>query len=179
MRRKEASFKTIFWVMALSMFIALFWNQLGFIKYAVNIILNPTAGVLLNWNLIIGMTILTIILTLFSSLAQKYGTNQEELQRIKKEQKEIQKKMKEIKNNPEELMQLQKEIFPLTSKSFKLSMGAIAYTSIPILLLFRWFNDFFISIGNPKILFGLNWFWFYFILTMILSTIFRKVLKIA
>ena len=122
---------------------------------------------------------LVVILTLFSTLIQKYCSDQEELRRLKKEQKEIQKKMKEYKHHPEKMAEFQKELFPLTGKMMKVSMGGMVYTSIPFILFFRWFNDFFLSIGNPSILFGLNWFWFYFISTLFISTILRKLLKIA
>jgi len=165
--------------MALSMVIALFWGQLTIVKSFVNFLFNPTAGALLTWNLAIGMFILVAILTLFSTLVQKYATDQKELRRLKKEQKDLQKKMKEFKEHPEKLAELQKELLPLTGKMMKVSMGGMIYTYIPFILFFRWFNDFFVSIGNPSILFGLSWFWFYFILTMIISTGLRKLLKIA
>ena len=50
---KKGSLGLIFAVMIVSLAIAAFWNSLPFIKNSVNAALNPTAGALLNWNLVI------------------------------------------------------------------------------------------------------------------------------
>ena len=48
---KEGSFKGIFIAMFLALIIAFFWDKISWIKNTVDLILNPTAGALLNWNL--------------------------------------------------------------------------------------------------------------------------------
>jgi len=82
--------------------------------------------------------------------------------------------MKECKNNPQKVMELQKKQWASFPKQFKLNMVSIAYTGVPFILLFRWFNDYFISNGNPKLFGFLGWFWFYLIASIIFSSGLKK-----
>jgi len=171
---KEGSFAPLFLIMFASLIIAFYWDKISFIKNSIHFIFDPTAGSLLAWNLNLGMLIIVLIISVITTLVQKYATDQGTLKELKKEQKEIQKQMKEFKNHPEKLMELQKKQFALMPKQMKLSMRGIIYTGIPFILFFRWFNDFFISTGNPKFWLGFSWFWFYLISAMIFGSILRK-----
>ena len=150
------------------------WDKIPAIKNAIHFVLDPTAGVLLKWNLNIGMLLIVLIITIITTLVQKYATDQKTLKELQAETKEIQKQMKEFKDHPEKMMELQKKQFSMMPKQMKLSMRAILYTGIPFVLFFRWFNDFFLTAGNPKFLLGLSWFWFYLITTIIIGSILRK-----
>jgi uncharacterized membrane protein (DUF106 family) len=175
----EGSFRPIIIIMIVSLIIASMWDKLDFIKNAVHFILDPTAGALLNWQLTVGMMIIVFVLTIITTLVQKYATDQETLKEIKKEQKEIQKQMKEFKAHPEKITELQKKQFAMFPKQMKLSMRGFAYTGIPFILFFRWFYDFFASIGNPKFFGFLGWIWFYLIFAMIVSSLLRKWLDVV
>ena len=179
--KKESGFGIIFLVMLASMLIALFWDKMPFIKNSVNAILIPSAGALITWNLNLGMLIIVFILTLVITLIQKYATDQETLKELKKEQKEIQKEMKKFKHHPEKVIELQRKNFESVPKMMKLSMRGIIFTAVPLILFFRWFSDFFNTLGNPKFL-GfdwMSWFWFYIIFSMIFSSILRKILDVV
>ncbi len=176
---KEGSFKPIAIALIISMLIAMFWEKLTFLKNGVHLILDPSAGTLILWNLNFGMLIIVFILTLITTLVQKYTTDQEALKDLKKEQKALQEEMKKNAGDSKKLMELQKKSFESIPKTFKLSMRALAYTAIPLLLFFRWFMDFFKSIGDPKLFLGLGWLFFYLISSIIFSSILRKVLKVA
>jgi len=176
---KKGSFKPVVIALIISMLIALFWNNLNFLKNIVHTILDPSAGALINWQLEIGMLLIVLILTLITTLIQKYTTDQNALKDLKREQKALQKEMKEHKGNPQKLMELQKKSFEFLPRTFKLSMRSFAYTAIPLLLFFRWFMDFFQSINNPKFFGFLGWFLFYLLFSIIFSSILRKVLKVA
>ena len=108
------------------------------------------------------------------TFVQKYTTDQKELKSIKKLQKELQKKQKEHKEDPKKSMEIQKEMMSLMPKQMKLGMRTIVYTGIPFVLFFRWFHDFFTSVGDPKFFGFIGWFWFYMIFTMIFSSILKK-----
>lgn len=178
---KEGSFTPLIIFLVISMILAGLWDKVPLIKNSIHYLLDPTAGFLLNWNLNWGMLAVVFIIALITTLIQKYATDQKTLREMKKEQKEIQAQMKEFKNHPEKLMELQKKQFAMMPKQMKLSMRPIMYTGIPFILFFRWFNDFFITAGSPKFWLGLSWFWFYFIFTMIFSSILRnkKVFDVA
>lgn len=176
---KEGSFKPVVFVLILSLIIAGFWDQVTFLKDAVHFILDPTAGWLLNWNLILGMFIIVFIIALATTLVQKYTTDQKTLKELKKEQKDLQEEMKQYKEHPEKLTELQKKQFEIIPKTMKLSMRPIIFTGIPFILFIRWFIDYFNSIGEPLFFGFLNWFWFYLIFTIIFSAILRKSMDVV
>jgi uncharacterized membrane protein (DUF106 family) len=177
--KKQMSFKWIFAIMLLSLVIASLWDKWAWIKNSVHYALNPSAGALLNWNLWLGMAIVVLVITIITTLIQKYTTDQKALKELRDEQKKIQKEIKENKNNPQKVMELQKKNMGAIPKQFKLSMVSIAYTGIPFILLFRWFNDYFVANGNIKLFGFLGWFWFYLIASIIFSSLLKKWMKVV
>ena len=179
MKNREGSFRVIMVVMFLTFLLAINWDKWVGVKNAVHAVLDPTIGSLLTWNLGIGMLIVMLILSFAMTIIQKYTTNQEELKSIRKQQKEIQKEMKKLqKENPKKAMALQKESMPLMGKQMKLGMRSIVYTGIPIVLLYRWFYDFFLVLGTNKI-WGINWILFYLVAIMVFSSIIKKKMDIV
>jgi uncharacterized membrane protein (DUF106 family) len=171
---KKGSFTPVIIVMLITLVIAGLWDKFSWIKNSIHSALDPSAGALLNWNLNIGMTILVIIITLITTLVQKYATDQKKLKEIKKEQKEIQEEMKKFRSDPAKAMELNKKSMPLMMEQMKLGMRGIVYTGIPFILLFRWFTDYFLTAGSPKI-FGIGWIWFYLIGAIVFGSILRKI----
>ncbi len=171
---------TIAWVVLLiSMLIASAWDKTAWIKDGIHFLLDPTAGALLDWQLTIGMIIIVFILSLIITIVQKYTSDQVALKELRDEQKKLQKEMKEARNDPAKMAELNKKNMELFPKQFKLGMGSIAYTAIPFVLFFRWFNDYFTAIGTPKFFGFIGWFWFYFIFSLIFSMILKKQMKVA
>ncbi len=176
--------KIALWVLLISFGIAFFWDSLPLVKDTIHLILNPTIGPLLDWNISIGMLIIVFAISLILSLFQKFTIDQNLLRDLKKEQKILQEEIKKYKDHPEKLMELQKKQLEFFPKTMDLTLSPIAYTGIPIVLFFRWFGDYFIMLPPEKI-FGIfstqgsSWFWAYLILSIIFSTIFRKILKLA
>ncbi|MEK6945741.1 MAG: EMC3/TMCO1 family protein [Nanoarchaeota archaeon] len=176
---KEGSFKPVVIVLIISMLIAFFWNSLNFLRNGVHAVLNPTLGALINWNVNIGMTIVVLLITVITTVVQKYTTDQETLKDLKKQQKEMNEKAKQHRSDPQKMLEIQKEMAPLSIKMMKLSMRAFVFTAIPLLLFIRWFMDFFNTIGNPKIFGFFSWLWFYILGSLIISAILRKIMKIV
>jgi len=176
---KEGSFTPIIIVMVASLLIAFLWDKLEFVKTAVHSILNPTAGILLGWNVTWGMMIIVAFISLIITIIQKYATDQKTLKEMKEEQKRLNEEAKKLRDNPEKMMEIQKESMKFVVPMMKLSMRAVAFTGIPIILFFRWFNDFFVNAGNPKFFGIMNWLFFYIIFSIIFSSIFRKILKVV
>ena len=174
---KEGSFRVIFLVMLASLLIASFWNSIPAIKNTVNAILNPTAGMLLSWNLIWGLTILVLLLSFFMTLIQKYTTDQKTMREMREEQKKMQEEMKKLQVGSKEHTELSMKSMKFMGPMLKMSMRPIVYTAIPIILLFRWFSDYFTLVDFKFLIF--NWFWFYFLGLMIFSSILRKILKVV
>jgi uncharacterized membrane protein (DUF106 family) len=175
-KNKEGSFRVIALVMLATLLIAFNWEKWAAFREAIHSVLDPSLGALLDWNLTMGMLIIVLVISIAMTFVQKYTTDQDELKKIKKTQKELQTKSKEFKHDPKKAMEIQKEIMPLTMKQMKLGMRTIVYTGIPFVLLFRWFNDYFMNpaLEGVKLLGIFNWFWFYLIFTLIFSSILKK-----
>lgn len=172
------SLRTLLITNIIALAIAFFWNKLPYIKDTAHLILDPSVGVLLNWNVSLGVVIITFIISLIISLLQKYTTDQALLREIRKEQKFLSDEMRKYKEHPEKFMELQKRNMEIFWKSFEITLRPALYTAIPIILFFRWFNDYFIA--NPVKIFGfMGWIWAYLVLSIIFSIIFRKLFKLA
>jgi len=176
---KEGSLKSMILIMVTSLAIAGLWDALPSIKNFVHLLFDPSVGALLNWDLTYGLLLVVMILTFIMTLVQKYTTNQETLKEMRKEQKLLQKEMKTYRDNPQKMMELNKKSMEFIPKTLKLSMRSIVYTSVPSILLFRWFMDYFSVMPEFRFLGFFTWFWFYLISYMIFSSILRKVLKVV
>jgi len=183
MSNKEGGFKLIGFVMIFSLLIAFLWDQIPWLKDAIHSVLNPTAGFLLEWNLTLGMLVIVFVISLLTTIVQKYATDQKALKELKKEQKILKQEMNKVKNHPEKYLALQKKQMAEMPETFKktmsLSSRAMVYTAVPFILFFRWFNDYFTSIGNPSFIGFMSWFWFYLLTTLILSGIIKKYMDVV
>ncbi len=181
---KKGSMIPIVIIMFVSLFIAFAWDKWGgFIKNSVHAVLNPTAGVLLKLNipygLEIGMIIIVLLITVLSTLVQKFTTDQKALRELKKEQKILSEEMKKYKEHPEKVAELSKKQMEFIPRTMRLTSRSMLFTGVPFILFFRWFSDVFTAMGNPKFFGFLGWFLFYFIFTLIFSAILKKVLKVV
>ena len=180
--------KPLFIILIVSIVVATLWNSLPVIKSSVHAALDPTAGSLLNWNISLGILIISVILTLITTLLQKYTTDQEMLKQIKAEQKLVQEEMKKYKEHPEKVLELQKKSMELAGKSMPIVMRPAIFTSIPFILLIRWFGDYFTKVPAGVKLLGFispnstflfpGWIWVYLIASIACSSILRKMLKV-
>lgn len=176
---KEGSFLPMILVMILSLVIAGCWDSVEVIKNSVHSFLDPSAGALLNWNLTWGMLIIVFIITLFTTLIQKYATDQKALKELREEQKLIQKEVEKFKDHPEKMAELSKKQLEFLPRTMKLTSRGLLFTGVPFILFFRWFHDTFTTMGDPVFLGFMNWFWFYFIFAIVFGSILRKMLKVV
>ena len=163
--------------MIVPLLIASLWNSVPQIKDTVHAVLDPSFGFLLDWHIVFGMLIVVFIITLISTLVQKYCTDQVALKQIKDEQKALQEEMKKYKDHPEKMLEFQKKQLEIIPKTFDLTMKPLLYTIIPFILFFKWFGDYFLL--NPYKYFGfMNWIFFYIIASIFISSILRKIMKV-
>ena len=174
----KKGFLLIIVVMLISIVIASLWDKIPLIGGSVHAVLDPTLGNILDINLNIGFIIIVIVIVFLTTLVQKHGSDQEALKNLKDEQTKLQEEMKKYKDDPTKMMELQKKQFEHLPRTFELSMAPLVYTAIPFILLIRWFTDIFKNLGDPKILGFLGWIWAYLLLSIIFSTILRKVMKV-
>lgn len=167
----------VFLVMLISVGIAFFWDSVPIIGESVHAAFDPTLGALLDWNVTLGLIIMTLILNLITTIIHKNVTDQDMLKRIKEEQKLVNEEMKLYKDNPDKTLELSKKSMELAFKTFPISMRPVVYTAIPFILLFRWITAYF-SEKPAEVLGFMSGFWAYFVFFIITSIFWRKVLKV-
>lgn len=176
----------MFLVMFLGLAVAFSWDGVPIIKQIVHQVLDPSFGYLMEKNLNLGFIIIVSLFTLITIILQKYLTDQDTLKIIKDEQKIIQQEMKLYKDKPEKQMDLSKKSMELQMKAMPLTMKPVLYTTVPFVLTFRWFQDYFVTITeklflvfNPTGTFIFpQWVWAYLIVSIFASSIFKKLLKV-
>lgn len=113
-----------------------------------------------------------MIITLISTLVTKWLTNQEHLKSLKDKQKELQKDLKKCKPGDKKFEELQNEMLQISMTMMKSSFKPVLVTLVPFLILFRWIRGTYASILP-------SWFWYYLIASIVSSTIYRKIFKMA
>ena len=167
----------MFLVMLLGLAVASLWSHYPIIHDGVHAVLDPSLGVLLNWNVTIGLLIITAILNLITTFLQKKLTNQDLLKQLKEEQKLVNEELKLYRDNPQKSMELSKKSMELAMRTMPITMRPVIYTTIPFILLIRWFGDYFKA--NPvKILGFMSGIWAYILFFIIFSMFFRKMFKV-
>ncbi len=128
----------------------------------------------------IALFVFSAIITFFSTLLMKYLTDQEHLKSLKKRQKELQKEIREHQKKGEftKLEELNKEVLEISMSMMKASFSIkqLVITIVPFFLLFFWLKEIFMG--------TIGWsFWKFFLIyilfSIITSTIYRKILKMA
>ncbi len=97
-------------------------------------------GFMLDWPPLVGILVLSFIISLIIVLVYKWMTDQGEMKQLKEQLKDYQKKMKTLKDDPQKMMQTQKEAMNVNMKYMGKSMKPTIITFIPILLIFGWMN---------------------------------------
>ncbi|MFH1521939.1 MAG: EMC3/TMCO1 family protein [archaeon] len=120
----------------------------------------------------ISIAIFSVVVTLISTLAQKWLTNQEHLKSLKNRQKEIQAELKKCKDECV-MKELNLEMMKIVGVMFKSSMKPMFVTIIPFLLLFMWLR----GVYTPVL--GSSWIWYYIGYSVVASIVLRKVFKVA
>ena len=119
----------------------------------------------------VSIAVFSVVVTLISTLVQKWLTDQDHLKRLKERQKELQKEMKKSKD-PTVLQEINMEMMQITGTMFKSSMKPMFVTMIPFLLLFAFIRRVYVP------LLGNGWFWYYLGYSVISSIVIRKLLKV-
>ena len=121
---------------------------------------------------VLGLIVISGIVTFISTLITKWLTNQEHLRSLKARQKELQKELKNCKDDGM-IKEIQMEIMKITGTMMKSSFKPMLITIVPFLILFYWLKRFY-----PPLLGGW-WIAWYIGASLVMGMIFRKVLKLA
>ena len=104
-------------------------------------ILNPIFSPLLTLPSWLAILIISAVITVLTTVAYKYLTDQKKMKALRKEMKAYQKKIKELsKEDPKKAMDVQKEMMEKNMELMKQSFKPTLYTLIPLLIIFGWLN---------------------------------------
>ena len=137
---------------------------------------NAIFGWALDISPLVGILVISLVLTLLVTLAYKFMTDQHMLKNIKDEMKDLRKQMKENKHDQSKIMELQKISMEKSLKQMKQTFKPMLITMLPLLVIFSWLRNTYNPIG--PIVGSLTWIWVYIISSMIFSIILRKIMKV-
>lgn len=104
-------------------------------------ILDPVLSPLLALDSWLAILIISVVITIITTIAYKYLTDQEKIKKLKADMKKDQKKLKVLmKEDPAKAQKLQKTIMGRNSELMKHSFKPTLYTLIPLLIVFGWLN---------------------------------------
>ena len=104
-------------------------------------VLDPLLSPLLSLPSWAAILVISAVITVITTLAYKYLTDQKRMKALKKEMKEYQKKLKKLsKEDPKKAMALQKEMMGKNMELMKHSFKPTLYTLIPLIIIFGWLN---------------------------------------
>jgi uncharacterized membrane protein (DUF106 family) len=112
----------------------------------------------------------------------KYATDQGLMKSLREEIKRLQNEMKQNKSNPQKLAEIQGKLMPLNMKMMSQSMKPMLLTIVPFIIIFALLGKVYtdmIVLPLPFWAGHLKWVGVYIIFSVILTTVFRKALKIA
>lgn len=124
---------------------------------------------------LVSLFVISFLVSLFSTIVNKYATDQGLLKSIKERQKELQKEMKSKKYSPQDkrYIAIQQEMMSLTGKMLKSSFRPMIITAIPFLAIFYLLrNSYMPLLGN-------SWIWYYIFFVVISGLFWKKILKTA
>ena len=128
----------------------------------------------------VALFIFSAVITFLSTLLMKYLTDQDHLKALKKRQKELQKDIKQHQKNKEftKIEELNKEVLEISLSMMKASFNIkqIVITIVPFFLLFLWLKEIFMAMLGWSFF---KFFMIYIIFSIVTSTLYRKMLKMA
>lgn len=137
---------------------------------------------------LISIMLFSLVITVISTLSQKYFTNQIKMKEVRTRSKEIQDKMKLHRNDIKKVNELNEELMKLSTESMKESFKLMFITLIPFLIIFKLLRDLYMNAEVGDIIYwganvpmfgqGAGWLLSYIIFSIIFSMILRKFLKV-
>jgi uncharacterized membrane protein (DUF106 family) len=131
--------------------------------------------------------LLSLGLSLLMTLASKFLANQQEMKKAKKDMEFFRDKASKAQKSGDlkKSNEYMSDMMKASSRQFRLNMKPMMFSFLIVILAASWFG---VTYGTAKILSPvnipflgsqLNWFWWYVIIVLPFSTIFRKLLDVA
>ncbi len=126
---------------------------------------------------LVSLVVISAALTLFTTMLMMHFTDQEHLKHLKKRQKELQKDLKKCQKDGDhcKLKEVNDEMMTLSMKLMKasFSLKQMIITIVPFMIIIGWLR------GIYTELYGGIWILYYIVVSIIASTTYRKIFKMA
>jgi len=126
---------------------------------------------------LVGIIVVSFVMTLVATLIHKFMTDQKLLKNNKEEMKQIRKEIKEAAQDPTKMAELNKKSMEKSMTQMKHTLKPILITMIVFFILFSWLRATYDPL-EVSLWFIHSWFWVYFVFAIISSIILRKILKV-
>ncbi len=156
--------------------------------------MNSTFGILFHLSsdeklgYMIGIFIIASLVSLFISLVTNKVVDQKRMKELREKVKEYQSRLMEAqkKGNTKEMAKLQRQMMEMQSEMLSSSLKPMFYTMAPIIIVFAWLRHYFppglkfvdlpfyLPIWGNK----LGWFGWYFMSSIAVSPLIKKILKL-
>jgi len=126
--------------------------------------------------------LISVILSIAVTLVYKFLTDQTLMKELKKDLKKYQKQMKEHRGDTQKMSEVQKKAMSINMKYMRQTMKPMMITMLPFLLIFYWLRSVYVGTILIPLSFWsghLGWIGTYIIFSMVFTTLFRKLLKVA
>lgn len=140
----------------------------------------------IKWNPLISILAVSIVLTFLLTWVYKLTINYKKYKELTDRQKALGKEIKSVKE-PKRLEEIQNEMMQLSMQSFKMSLKPMIITFIPVIIIFALLRSAYTTakIGDilhwgfniPLVGTGGGWFFCYFVFSLVMSFVARKILK--
>jgi uncharacterized membrane protein (DUF106 family) len=134
----------------------------------------------------VSLTIIAGLIVFITTLFYKYMVDQNAIKALKEEQKAISAKAKEMqKEDPEKASKLMGEALKLTNKQMKMNMKPMMAAIVVAFIVLPWIGQTFVEpifilpFSLPLLGAEVGWLAWYFVVAIVLSTTFRKILGVA
>jgi uncharacterized membrane protein (DUF106 family) len=118
------------------------------------------------------IVIIACLITLATTLVTYFFTDKEKMRSMKEKQKAIQAEMKKHKDNPQKMMELNKKMLEDFPEQMRHMFKPLLITFIPLIFIFAWLRGTFTTTVIKS-----TWIWWYIIISIIASTVYRKLFK--
>ncbi len=147
-------------------------------------VINNIFDFLFGWALVVspllGIIFISFVLSMISTLAWKYLTDQILLKSLREKSSSMREDFKKYKNDPKKMAELNskmaKENFEIMKLQYKQSIKPMIATLIPFAFVFIWIRKTYEPLG--AVFLGLGGIWTYIIFSIVFSMILRKVMKV-
>jgi uncharacterized membrane protein (DUF106 family) len=129
------------------------------------------------------IALISVLISFVSAMVRRATVDMDKVKDSREKMKEHQKKMQEAQKNGDtnQMIRSQEEMTKHMMVGMKQNFKPMLITWIPFILIFNWLSTQYGSAGQVASLFGMNmdWFWWYFFVSIIASIIVNKIVQVS